>query len=459
MDVVDLTARLTARLAELCGDTVPGAAVALTDGTDVVEVAHGVTSLRTRTPVTPATLFQIGSITKVYTATLVMALVDQGKVELDAPVQRYLPWFAVSDAEASAGVTIRHLLTHTAGFEGDDFTDTGRGDEALRTYVEKLAGAAQIHPLGEMFSYCNSGFSTLGMVVEAVTGQTWDEAVQTVLAQPLGLTLATLPEQVILQPHALGHLELPTSAEPGAPKELQVAPMWSPPRSVGPAGTICSSAADVLAFGRMHVEGGKGVVTPESVAAMQQVQVKLPDPWVLGEAWGLGWILPTQGVVGHDGSTFGQYAFYRLHPESGTAMALLTNGPGARAVYEALFDEFFAPLAGVELPRTPVPAAEPPAVADPSRYVGDYTRQEVRLEARHTPESGMSLTVVPLGPTAALAGEPEALALLPFDGDTFITAEPMEGSGVHYTACFIVPEGADRAEWVHFGVRATRRSS
>lgn len=451
---MDLDA-LQQRLAELCGTSVPGASVALTDGTTVIEAVHGVTSLRSRVPVTPQTLFQVGSITKVYTATLVMALVDQGRVELDAPVQTYLPWFAVSDAEVSAAVTVRHLLTHTSGFEGDDFTDTGRGDEALRLYVEGLAKAAQIHPLGAMFSYCNSGFSTLGLIVEAVTGASWDAAVQEQLAVPLGLTLGTLAEQVILQPHALGHLELPG---PDGEPTLQVAPIWAPPRSVGPAGTICSSAADVLAFGRLHVDGGAGVLTPESVAAMQQEQVLLDDPWTLGRAWGLGWILPTPGVLGHDGATFGQYAFYRLHPASGTAMALLTNGPGARAVYEALFEEFFAPLAGVTLPRTATPADQPPPLPDLARYVGDYERQAARLEVRPV-DDALELTMVPLGPTAALAAPPKPMRLVGFDGDTVVTAEPVEGSGVHLTARFIVPEGADRAAWIHLGARATPRKA
>lgn len=452
---MDLQA-LQQRLAELCGTTVPGAAVALTDGTTVIEAVHGVTSLRTQVPVTPQTLFQVGSISKVYTATLVMALVDQGRVDLDAPVQTYLPWFAVSDAEVSAAVTVRHLLTHTAGFEGDDFTDTGRGDDALRMYVEGLSKAAQIHPLGAMFSYCNSGFSTLGLIVEAVTGTSWDAALQQLLAEPLGLTLGTLPEHVILHACALGHLELPNAK---GDKELQVAPMWAPPRSVGPAGTICSTAADVLAFGRMHAAGGTGVLTPESVTAMQQDQVLLDDPWTLGRAWGLGWILPTPGIVGHDGATFGQYAFYRLHPESGTAMALLTNGPGARAVYESLFEEFFVPLAGVALPRTATPATTPPALADLSRYVGDYERQEVRVEVRPAEQGGVNLTMVPLGPTAALAADPKPLHLVGFDGDTLVTAEPVEGSGVHMTVRFIVADGAQKATWVHLGARATPRKA
>ncbi len=444
---------LSRRLAEVCTAAgIPGASVALTDGRTVVQATYGVTSVRSGVAVTPETLFQIGSITKVYTATIVLALSDQGRLDLDAPVQTYLPWFAVADGDVSPAVTIRHLLTHTAGFEGDDFTDTGRSDDALRLYVEGLAKATQIHPLGHMFSYCNSGYAVLGLVIEAVTGGSWDQAVQNVLATPLSLTLGTLAEQVILHPHALGHLMLPDAD--GTPM-LQVAPMWAPPRSVGPAGTICSTASDLLAFGRMHVEGGQGVLTPESVQAMQTPQVQLEDTLTLGKAWGLGWILPTEGIIGHDGATFGQYAFYRLHPESGTAMALLTNGPGARAAYEALFEEFFAPVAGVTLPVSPTPPAAPVAVRTDT-LVGDYSRQEVRIEVRAA-DDGLDVTMMPLGPLAALAAPPKALRFVGYDERTFITAEPLEGAGVHMCATFLGAEPDGPPRWVHLGGRATAR--
>jgi CubicO group peptidase (beta-lactamase class C family) len=449
--------RLAARLAELCGDGVPGASVALTDGSRVVTAVHGLTSLRTQQPVTPQTMFQIGSITKVLTATLVMALVDEGRVELEAPVQTYLPWFALADGDVAAAVTVRHLLCHTAGFEGDDFTDTGRGDDALRKYVEGLAKAGQIHPLGEMFSYCNSGFSVLGMIVEAVTRDTWDEAIQTMLAQPLGLTMGTLAEQIILQPHAVGHLDLPTSPEPDAATALQVAPAWQLAKGVGPAGLVAMSPTDLLVFGRMHVDGGAPVLSAESVAAMQAEQVLMADPYTLGRAWGLGWILPVPGVIGHDGATLGQYAFYRLHPETGTAIALLTNGPGARAVFEALATEFFTPLCGVELPRGQLPADVPPPIEGLHRFVGDYERQEVRIEVRPADDGALDVTVVVLGPLAAMMPPPKAERYVGFAGSTVITAERAEGSGLHATATFLVPDGAGEAAWVHLGARATPR--
>jgi CubicO group peptidase (beta-lactamase class C family) len=449
---------LSARLAELCGDTIPGASLVLTDGADAVEVVHGVTSLRTEQPVVPETLFQIGSITKIWTAAIVMGLVDAGQVDLDAPVQTYLPWFAVADSDVSSAVTVRHLLCHTSGFEGDDFTDTGRGDDALETYVRGLSKAAQIHPLGAMFSYCNSGFSVLGLVIEAVTGSSWDAAVQERIAEPLGIVAGTLAEQVILHPHAVGHLQLPVPEAPEGDKALQVAPLWAPPRSVGPAGTVCCSARDLVAFGRAVGGAGSPVLSAASAAAMQEEQVVLDDPWPLGRAWGLGWILPSPGVIGHDGATFGQYAFYRLHPETGVALALLTNGPGARAVFETLYDEHFAPLAGVGPLQRPEPAPEPGPVPDLARYVGDYQRQEVRLEVREADAGALEVTIVPLGPTAALAGPPEPMRFVAFEPDTLVTADKAASGGVHVTARFLVPPGADRAAWLHLGARATPRT-
>ena len=443
------TARLQHRLAELCGDAVPGAVVALTDGETVVEVAHGISNLRTQVPVTTDTVFQLGSITKLFTASAVMALVDQGSVELDAPVRTYLPDFTVASAEVSATVTVRQLLCHTGGFEGDVFTDTGRGDDALRRYVQQLDDAAQVHPLGAMFSYSNSGYSVLGRLIEAVTESTWDEAVRTLIATPLGTeTLLTLPEQVILGPHAVGHLLTPG---------LQVTPIFAPPRSIGPGGILHGTARDVIALGQVHAKDGLSSLSPAAVKAMQQEQVRLADPWPLGQAWGLGWMLPTPGVIGHDGSTFGQYAFYRLHPETGTALALLTNGPGAAAVFHALAAEFFSPLCGVSLPDAPSPAARPPLIADPQRYVGSYERRELRFDVSARDDGGLDLAITALGAVSRLTGVAGSLHLVGFDGDTLITAAPGRG-GQHQTVHFVVPEDRERAEWVHLGARATPRT-
>src|SRR3954463_14985924 len=105
-----------ALLAEKHG--VPGATLAILDGDEVGEAAYGVLNVRTQVEATPDSLFQIGSITKVWTATLVMQLVDEGLLDIDQPVVKYLPEFKVADAEVTKTVTTRHLLTHSSGIDG-----------------------------------------------------------------------------------------------------------------------------------------------------------------------------------------------------------------------------------------------------------------------------------------------------------------------------------------------------
>ena len=158
---------------------VPGAQLGILDGDEIVDVAYGVLNNRTGQPATTDSVFQIGSISKVWTATVVMQLVDEGLIALDTPVVEVLPELQLSDPDVTKQLTIWHLLTHTSGIDGDVFTDTGRGDDCLEKYTELLADVAQNHPLGATWSYCNSGWSLLGRVIEKLTDQTWDQAMRT----------------------------------------------------------------------------------------------------------------------------------------------------------------------------------------------------------------------------------------------------------------------------------------
>nr|BFF17978.1 serine hydrolase [Promicromonospora thailandica] len=328
---------------------------------EVVRAATGVLNAATGQPVTVDSIFQIGSITKVWTATVVMMLVDEGAFGLDTPVATILPGLELSSPEVTAGVTVRHLLTHTSGIDGDIFTDTGRGDDVLEKYVALLADAPQNHPLGVTWSYCNSGYSLLGRVIEQVTGQTWDAAMRERLFTPLGLArTVTLPEEALLHGAAVGHVE------GGA-----TAPVWQLPRSLGPAGLVTAPVADVLAFARLHLTGGVAadgarLLSSGAAAAMARHQAELPDKYSLGDSWGLGWIRfgwDDRRVIGHDGNTIGQAAFLRVLPEEGLAVTLLTNGGHTRDLYEDLYREIFAELADVEMPR---PWHRPPSRSPPT---------------------------------------------------------------------------------------------
>ena len=327
-------------------------------------------------------LFQIGSITKVWTATLVMQLVDEGGIDLDEPVRRYLPNFKVADDGVSEAVTIRHLLTHTSGIDGDHFADTGRGDDALERYVETCAELPQVHPLGATMSYatpatrCSAACSRssrtpLGRVAAQAPSRT-ARATHTV----------TLPEDVLRFRAAIGHIQPPG-------QELRPAPAWGLPRTAGPAGAICSTAAELLEFAGLHLRDGLGpdgerLLSEESARAMRQPQVEVPTGGI-GESeahWGLGWSVYTwsgRTVVGHDGSTIGQAAFLRVVPDSDAAVALLTNGGDPYGLFRELCGELLVEVAGVELPPEPVAPESPPA-ADPAPYVGRYDRAGASIE-------------------------------------------------------------------------------
>jgi CubicO group peptidase (beta-lactamase class C family) len=419
---------------------------------ELVAAAFGVLDIDTGTPTTVDSVFQIGSITKVWTATIAMQLVDEGKLDLDAPVVDVLPDLKLADPDVTKQVTLRHLLTHTSGIDGDIFTDTGRGDDALAKYVGLLADAAQNHPLGATWSYCNSGFSLVGRVIEQVTGQTWEAAVRERLCAPLGLThTVTLPEEALLLGAAVGHI-----AEGGA--DLAKAPVWGLPRAVGPAGLITSRVADVLAFARLHRPGGSAadgsrLLRADSAATMARQHAELPDKHSLGDSWGLGWIRygwSGHRLIGHDGNTIGQSAFLRLLPEQGVAVALLTNGGHARDLYQDLYREIFADVADVDLPGTLTPPGEP-VIADIAPWLGTYERASVRMEVL-AGEDGPRLRTTVTGPLAELTTEPtDEYAMVAVEPGLFVVRPP-ETETWQPVMFYTLPDGA---RYVHHGARAT----
>ncbi|GAA4533306.1 hypothetical protein GCM10023192_26550 [Amycolatopsis samaneae] len=447
------------RLGELAtAHRVPGAALGILrlDGDELVRAHHGVLNRATGVEVTDDSVFQIGSISKVWTTTVVMRLVDEGLLDLDAPVLDVLPELKLADPVVAAKVTMRHLLTHTSGIDGDVFTDTGRGDDCLERYVGELDQAAQNHPMGATFSYCNSGFTLAGRVIEKLTGQVWDVAMGERLFGPLGLThTGTLPEEALRFRAAMGHVS-EGDADPVP------APVWGLPRSAGPAGLIHATTADVLAFARLHLTGGLAadgtrLLSEKSAEEMTRKHADVPDVHVLGDSWGLGWIRfgwDGHRVVGHDGGTIGQAAFLRLLPEQGLAVTLLTNGGRAGELYADLYREIFAELAGVAMPAPLEPAATPPAV-DHSAYLGTYERAATRIEVLDG-EPGPRIRITTTGPLAHLMPDPvKEFDLVPVDDTLFVCREP--GATRWTSVKFYDLETGER--YVHLGVRATPKVS
>jgi CubicO group peptidase (beta-lactamase class C family) len=457
---------LEKKLTELIGlHGVPGAQLAVLDGDTVTEASAGVLSLRTGARTTSDALFLPGSIGKLYTATLVLMLVDEGRVDLDAPVRRYLTDFQVADEHARDTVTVRNLLCHTSGFDGDVFLDTGRGDDALRRYVDQIADLPQICPPGTIWSYSNSGYAVLGRMIETITGLSYEEALRTRLFEPLALRhTVSFPEDAIPHPVSVGHVP-----DPEDPSSLMVSPAWGLFRSCGPMGaSIVASAGDVLKFVRLHLEGGlaadgKRLLSAEAVAAMQTRQIDLVDDSVLGDGWGLGWILDRWNglaVIGHDGNSIGQNAFMRVSPERRFGFCLQTNVESALGLYRELAAWLFGERLGAG-PRPDPGQLASAAIADPSRYAGVYERAGVRLEVVATEASTLtaSFIVTRTGPDVEALPPMVGLPLKPTTRDDgFLLKLPISDSDL--LAVFFNPDDpAGRPTYLHFGGRAHRRAA
>ena len=284
-------------LDDLCARRgIPGAVFGVVADGEVTVAVSGTANLNTGLPVVRETLFQAGSIGKSYTATAIMQLVDDGLVDLDAPLREYLPDLEFADPTVSKTLTARQVLTHTAGIDGDRLDDDfsyGRGDDCVERYVAGLTDLPLIAEPGGLWSYCNSGYIVLGRVIEVLTGMPFEKAMTVRLLEPLGVKdTLFFPGDMVMHSLAVGHVR-----EGDAP--ATVAPKWEMSRAAGPAGsTINTTIDDLLAFASMHLRGGVAadgtrVLSEASARAMQEPIVSCPEPELLGNGWGLGWFVRT----------------------------------------------------------------------------------------------------------------------------------------------------------------------
>ena len=300
---------------------VPGAAVGLLEqGTERHE-GYGVTSIENPLEVTADTRFQVGSITKTFTGTAICELVARGDLDLDRPVREYVPGLVLADPDATERVTLRHLLSHTGGWFGDYFDDTGWGDDAAAVYVERMRELPQQTPVGELWAYNYAGFALAGRAVELVTGKRFEDVVKELVLDPLELASTTFwPWEVMTERFAVGHA--------GAGEALQVARPWPVGRSAHAAGGIVSTTPDLLRYARLHLD------PPPALAPMQVPQAPTAEE---GEWVGLTWYGQDRfGTLLHGGGTNGQLSLLVLVPARSFAMALLTNhSPGGAQVIAA----------------------------------------------------------------------------------------------------------------------------
>jgi D-alanyl-D-alanine carboxypeptidase len=430
---VDALRAYVEELLEIRG--LPGLSLAVTDRDGILaSESFGYADLAARVPVTPATLFEIGSIGKTFTSLALLQLREEGLVDLHAPVTRYLPWFEVrSEYEP---ITLHHLLTHTAGIvAGPDLSSDSRFDVwALR---ESEAGEPGAH-----FHYSNVGYRVLGCVLEDVTGKEYAQIVRERILDPLGLTAA---DPVITSETrkrlAVGYQRW-YDDRPARRQDPMVPAPWV--ETTTGDGAPATTAEDLAAFMRVVLNGGEPLLAAESFELMSRPAVEMGDGW----SYGYGLIVGTQdgrSLVGHGGSMpgFGSTVDGDLAAELG--VAVLVNGPDEGNLTVEVARVALDLYGSEKLPEV----ADPLAVENAEDFAGRYSgARDLTLAAegeRLILEHGEAR--VPLEPRGAdrfLVDHPDyALYLLVFERATDAVARAWHGADLYQREGVDEPSGAE----------------
>jgi CubicO group peptidase (beta-lactamase class C family) len=335
---------------------------------------YGFADMEKKLPATPATLYRIASITKTFTSAAVMQLRDAGKLQLDDPVARRLPWFKIRNNHPEApAVTIRHLLSHTSGLPrealGVNWSDVafpGRED-----MVRRLPDQETVFPAETEWKYSNLAFSLAGEVVAAVSGKPWNRYIEDHILTPLEMkSTRTLPEK--------GMAGLATGYGRRVPKTARLVRPFVDIAAERPAGNMASNVEDLAKFLSLHMtsgpQAGAQVLKESTLREMRRIQW-LRDDWQGG--WGLGFSIRRAGDqvrVGHGGSLPGHRSQIEFAPADKLGVIVLTNaddGDPGQCV-----DQAFSLLTPAVKRATE--AKKAPSVADTSwhKYTGVYVSDQ-----------------------------------------------------------------------------------
>lgn len=319
---------------------IPGAALVIVKGDRIVHLQAFGTADASNRAVTPQSPFFTGSTGKSFTALAIMQLVEAGQIKLDAPVQTYLPWFHVADAGASNLITIRHLLNQVSGLPTtigqEQITNDDLSDSAIENNVRALAGIKLIAPPGERYEYSNANYVTLGMIVQAVSGQSYEEYITEHIFKPLDMQNSFVSK---------------TEAEKdglavGYQKWFGI-PVASPnlPFSRGslPAGYLTMSVEDIGHYLIAQLNDGSyqgvSLLSPEGIAELHHPDAQMPG---VTDFYAMGWEVQQYQdvqVIGRNGAVPGYTTGMFLVPEKKLAIALVMNT--------------YSPMLGVRVSRLP----------------------------------------------------------------------------------------------------------
>lgn len=320
---------------------IPGVSIAIVEGDRIVhQRGFGRARPGGKAP-TPQTPFFIGSLTKSFTALAVMQLVEAGKIELDAPVQRYLPWFRVADPHASALMTVRHLLNQTSGLpllpSEIALADFDENPDATERQVRDLYRLKLTRPVGTKFEYCNTNYNVLGLIVEAASGISYSEYIQQHIYDPLEMSHShTSKADAQLDGLAIGYRYWF-----GFPIPV---PNLSIPQGSLPSGQLISSAEDMAHYLIANLNGGHygtaQILSSTGINELQRGEAEINEMGLSLGYYGMGWISEETGgsrIVWHSGTVPDFGAFMALVPEQKKGIILLFNAN--HAMMKMTFDE------------------------------------------------------------------------------------------------------------------------
>lgn len=362
----------------------PGVVVGITDRDQTLRTfAHGYADIKTRAPIAETSLFEIGSISKSFTAIALMQLADEGRFDPQAPIKRYLPWFEMKSNDPL--VTGHHLLTHTAGFPNyrADASSAAYATYALRDFEPS-------YPPGAHFWYSNTGFQTLGYVLEAIEGMPASAVIDRRIVGPLGMRSsiglitdaerAKLPPSYVAEPCGAGYLEQP----------------WFEYRAAD--GSIISTVGDMLAYARMILNHG---AIPGGRLLSAQAFTTLTTPALENYAYGLR--VRTEGddlQIGHGGAIAGFRSGMVAHMNDGIGIVFLGNGPIDQTFARWITSTVRSALYGHPLPPPPTVPSEEEAKVPLSALAGSYVAPGG--EAIEFDATGTGLTLRRAGRTVPL---------------------------------------------------------
>ncbi|HTP09268.1 MAG TPA: serine hydrolase domain-containing protein [Anaerolineae bacterium] len=308
---------------------IPGASLAIVEGDQIVHMRGFGRAQPDGEAPTPQTPFFIGSLTKSFTALAVMQLVEAGKIELDAPVQRYLPWFGVADPQASAEMTVRHLLNQTSGLPMllgmTNLADVDNRPDAAERQVRALSALKITRPVGSKFEYSNLNYNVLGLIVEAASGECYEGYVQQHIFDPLDMSHSYTSKADAQQDGlAMGHRFW--FGVPVAARNLPV------PRGSLPAGELISSAEDIGHYLIAQLNGGRyrsaQILSGAGIEEMHRPAAEINEMGMSLGHYGMGWISEGTGasrIVSHSGIVPDFGGFIALVPGQKKGLVLLFN--------------------------------------------------------------------------------------------------------------------------------------